>query len=64
MRFLLIPTSDALPAMQARVADLPDGVPLSVDEHCQLLASAERFMALTEALCEYAEAVGGQPSPN
>lgn len=65
MCFLLIPVTDALPAVQAHFARWPteEDRP-SPKELRELAGLTSRFVAVAEALLAYIKALSGQPSRN
>lgn len=65
MPVLLIPVSDALPAVQAHFARWPMDEELSSPEELRELASlTARFVAVAEVLLLYVRALSGEPNPN
>ena len=64
MRFLLIPVADALPGVQARLDATPDDAPLTADELRELVEVTRCLVRVSEALLQYAVAVGGKPRKN
>ena len=66
MRFLLIPVTHGLPALEAHLARWPhdDGVPPSAQELRELADLAAEFVTVSEMLLRYVLVVAGRPQLN
>lgn len=65
VRFLLIPVTDGLPAVQAHFAQWPtEEGPPSPEELRELAGLTFRFVAVAEALVAYMKALSGRPNRN